>query len=332
RGRAPRPRPRSRPGRARGRTGVRRRSRAGCPSARRCAGWTCPSRVRGYTRPGDGRGVACARGYAGRHGARAHSSDDVRARNRAPGRGGGQGARRRRPARAAAGAARALATLAARGSRDADRVEPAGRGAPARARNRRAAGARVHRRRGGRAGLGDDGRAAGQARDGGVAALTPSRTAGHAAAGPLAAVIVVLAIAGAAPLVRRRSVWVAGLLPMAAGAAFALSAITTKLLTDAGSGAPAVAAAWLVATALASATGGIDELSALRTAGPATVAPLVLATQTLIPVALAPALFGETWPGSAGQRLGLAVAIAAVIGGAAVLGRARGYASVVEEA
>ena len=167
---------------------------------------------------------------------------------------------------------------------------------------------------------------------GGVAALSPSRTAGHAATGPLAAVIVVLAIAGAAPLVRRHSVWVARLLPMAAGAAFALSAITTKLLTDAGAGAPAVAAAWLVATSLASATGGIDELSALRTAGPATVAPLVLATQTLIPVALAPALFGETWPGSAGQRLGLAVAIGAVIGGAAVLGRARGYASVVEEA
>src|SRR6185437_11680752 len=138
---------------------------------------------------------------------------------------------------------------------------------------------------------------------GGVAALSPSRTAGHAAAGPLAAVIVVLAIAGAAPLVRRRSVWVAGLLPMAAGAAFALSAITTKLLTDAGSGAPAAAAA-----------------------------PLVLATQTLIPVGLAPALFGETWPGSTGPRLGLAVAIAAVIGGAVVLGRARGYASVVEEA
>jgi drug/metabolite transporter (DMT)-like permease len=165
-----------------------------------------------------------------------------------------------------------------------------------------------------------------------VAALSPARTAGHAAAGPLAAVIAVLVIAGAAPLVRRRSVWVARLLPMAAGAAFALSAITTKLLTDAGTGAPAVATAWLVATAFASAVGGIDELSALRTAGPATVAPLVLATETLIPVALAPALFGETWPASAGHRLGLALAIAAVAGGAVVLGRSRGVASVVEEA
>jgi len=139
---------------------------------------------------------------------------------------------------------------------------------------------------------------------GGVAALSPSRSAGHAAAGPLAAVIVVLAIAGAAPLVHRRSVWVARLLPVSAGAAFALSAITTKLLTDAGTGA-------------------------LRTAGPATVAPLVLATQTLIPVAVAPALFGETWPESAGRRLGLAVAIAAVAGGAIMLGRARRFASVV---
>src|SRR5256885_1009014 len=100
----------------------------------------------------------------------------------------------------------------------------------------------------------------------------------------------------------------------------------------AGGGAPATAAAWLVATALASAVGGIDELSALRTAGPSTVAPLVLATETLIPVALAPALFGETWPESAAHRLGLAIGIGAVAGGAVVLGRARGYAAVVEEA
>jgi len=48
-----------------------------------------------------------------------------------------------------------------------------------------------------------------------VAALSPARTAGHAAAGPLTAVIVLLAVAGAMPLVRRRSVWVARLLPMA---------------------------------------------------------------------------------------------------------------------
>ena len=162
-----------------------------------------------------------------------------------------------------------------------------------------------------------------------VAALSPARSAGHAAAGPLAAVIAVLAAVGAAPLVRRRSVWVSRLLPVAAGAAFALSAITTKLLTDAGTGAAAAAAAWLVATALASAVGAIDELSAFRTAGAATVAPLVLATETLIPVALAPVLFGETWPESAARRLGLALAVAA---GAVVLGRARGFASVVEEA
>jgi hypothetical protein len=167
---------------------------------------------------------------------------------------------------------------------------------------------------------------------GAVAALSPARSVGHASPGPLAAVIAVLVAAGAAPLVRRRSIWVARLLPMAAGAAFALSAITTKLLTDAGTGAPAAAAAWLVATALASTVGGIDELSALRTAGPATVAPLVLATETLIPVALAPALFGETWPESAARRLGLAVAIGAVAGGAVVLGRARGFTAVVEDA
>ncbi len=165
-----------------------------------------------------------------------------------------------------------------------------------------------------------------------VAALSPARSGGHAPAGPLAAVVILLAAVGAAPLARRRSAWGAQLLPVAAGAAFALSAITTKLMTDAGTGAPEAAAAWLAATAIASAVGGIDELSAFRTAGAATVAPLVLATETLIPVALAPALFGETWAESAARRGGLAVAIAAVAAGAVVLGRARAVAAVVDEA
>jgi drug/metabolite transporter (DMT)-like permease len=164
-----------------------------------------------------------------------------------------------------------------------------------------------------------------------VAALSPARSAGHAAAGPLAAVVVVLVVAGAMPLARRRSVWVARLLPVAAGAAFALSTITTKLLTDAGTGAPAAVAFWLGATALASAIGAVDELSAFRTAGASTVAPVVLATETLIPVALAPVLFGETWPEAAARRAGLALAIAAVVVGAIVLGRARGFAAVVDD-
>jgi glucose uptake protein GlcU len=130
---------------------------------------------------------------------------------------------------------------------------------------------------------------------------------------------------------RRRSVWAARLLPVAAGAAFALSAITTKLLTDAGTGAPATVAFWLATTAAVSGIGAVDELSAFRTAGASTVAPVVLATETLIPVALAPVIFGETWPESAARRAGLAIAILAVVGGAVVLGRARGFAAVVDE-
>jgi len=107
-----------------------------------------------------------------------------------------------------------------------------------------------------------------------IAALSPARTAGHAAAGPLAAVVIVLTVAGAAPLLRRRSVWAARLLPVAAGAAFALSAITTKLLTDAGTGAPATVAFWLATTAAVSAIGAVDELSAFRTAGASPARPL----------------------------------------------------------
>jgi drug/metabolite transporter (DMT)-like permease len=154
-----------------------------------------------------------------------------------------------------------------------------------------------------------------------TAAVAPDRTSGHAGGGVLLASAGVMAAVGAAPIVARRSRHAVRWVPVSAGVAFALASIATKLVTDAGTDHPFAAAAWLAVTALASAVGGIDELSALR-AGPAVaVVPVVFATETLVPVITAPVLFGEHWAVSAGARAGLVLALAAVAAGVVALGR-----------
>src|SRR5579871_2134088 len=97
-----------------------------------------------------------------------------------------------------------------------------------------------------------------------IAFVAPARSSGHAGTGVLLASVGIMAAVGAAPIVARGSRHAVRWVPLSAGVAFALSSITTKLVTDAGTARPATAAAWLAVTALASATGGIDELSALR--------------------------------------------------------------------
>ena len=79
-----------------------------------------------------------------------------------------------------------------------------------------------------------------------------------------------------------------------AGFAFGWSGIATKLAADDLShGHLLAAAAWGLATAAASAVGLLSEASALQSRPAIQVAPVVFVTQTVVPVALAPLLFGE---------------------------------------
>ena len=154
-----------------------------------------------------------------------------------------------------------------------------------------------------------------------IAAVAPARTSGHAGPVVLLASVGAMAAVGVAPIVARRSRHAVRWVPVSAGVAFALSSIATKLVTDAGTGRPAAAAGWLAVTALSSAAGGIAELSALRSGRAVAVVPIVFATETLVPVIAAPALFGEHWAVSDGARAGLALALAAVAAGVVALGR-----------
>jgi hypothetical protein len=163
-----------------------------------------------------------------------------------------------------------------------------------------------------------------------IAAVAPARSSEQAGSGVLLPSIGVMAAVGIAPIVARGWRNAVRWVPVAGGVAFALSSIATKLVTDAGTGRPAAAAAWVLVTALASAAGGIDELSALRSRPAVAVVPVVFATETLVPVITAPALFGEHWAVSDGARAGLVVALAAVAAGVFALGRTPAVAGWME--
>jgi hypothetical protein len=107
-----------------------------------------------------------------------------------------------------------------------------------------------------------------------------------------------------------------------AGLAFGWSGVATKLASDDLShGYLIVAAAWGLATAAASAVGVLSESSSLQARPAIQVAPVVFVTQTIVPVALAPVLFGERFSDTPLGGVPLALSLALLVTGAAVLVR-----------
>ena len=92
---------------------------------------------------------------------------------------------------------------------------------------------------------------------------------------------------------------------MAAGIAFALSGIATKLVTDTfSSGQYPTALLWvggLVATAAL--LGGVAEMSSLQVGRASRVIPITFAFEIALPVTLAPLLFGERWAALGAMRI-----------------------------
>ena len=130
----------------------------------------------------------------------------------------------------------------------------------------------------------------------GAGLCAPPRSTGHTSERlTILLVLVVLAAASLLPyLLRtfRRSP--ASVTIVCAGFAFGWSGVATKLASDDLShGYFGVAIAWGLSTAAASAVGVLSESSSLQSRPAIQVAPVVFVTQTIVPVALAPALFGE---------------------------------------
>lgn len=135
----------------------------------------------------------------------------------------------------------------------------------------------------------------------------------------LAAVLVCALLLAAVTRQRRGS-----MLMLAAGVGFALASITTKLIADASSRKEwTTLAIWLAVTAAAGGLALIGEMNALQISPASTVAALVLALETIIPVTLAPFLFGEVAGNSSTTTALRSAALAVTIGAAIVLTRTR---------
>lgn len=158
----------------------------------------------------------------------------------------------------------------------------------------------------------------------GAGLCAPPRTTSHTGErSTIAIVLLALALASLLPYVLRafrRSP--AAVTIVCAGLAFGWSGIATKLASDDLShGYLAVAVAWGLATAAASAVGVLSESSSLQARPAIQVAPVVFVTQTIVPVAFAPVLFGERFSDTPLSGVPLGLSLALLVAGAGVLVR-----------
>jgi hypothetical protein len=116
----------------------------------------------------------------------------------------------------------------------------------------------------------------------------------------------------------------AGLTIFCAGCAFAWSGLATKLAAnDLKLGHVPIGLIWGATTALASGVGTLSEMSSLQARPAIQVAPVVFVTQTVIPVGVAPLLFGEHFDATPLDGWPLMFSLALLVAGAALLARSR---------
>jgi hypothetical protein len=158
----------------------------------------------------------------------------------------------------------------------------------------------------------------------GAGLTAPPRHTGHGSE-DLAIAIVLLALALASLLpyaLRLLARPPAALTMLGAGIAGGLSGVATKLASDdLAQGHLLLAAAWAIATAAASGVGVLSEMSALQERPAIQVAPVVFVTQTVIPIVVAPLLFGESFADTPLAGVPLSASLALLVTGAALLAR-----------
>lgn len=168
----------------------------------------------------------------------------------------------------------------------------------------------------------------------GVAWAAPERSTDHAGAVAIALALVLVAIPVLAPYAFRRHAGVLGTLAiLSAGCGYAWTAIASKLLTDElAAGAVLVAIAWLVTAVASEGLALLSEMSALQRRPATQVAPAMFAIQVLVPVALAPLIFDESWGGTPLGGLALVAFIALAVAGTALLAGSKPVGAVLESA
>jgi drug/metabolite transporter (DMT)-like permease len=168
----------------------------------------------------------------------------------------------------------------------------------------------------------------------GVAWAAPDRTTDHAGTGAIALALGLVAIPIAAPYLLRSRASAIGWLPViAAGFGYAWTSIASKLLTDElAGGALLVAIAWLATAAASEGLALLSEMSALQRRPATHVAPVMFAVQVLVPVLLAPLIFGESWATTPLGGVALVGFMAAAVAGAVLLASSRVVGAMLESA
>jgi uncharacterized membrane protein len=167
----------------------------------------------------------------------------------------------------------------------------------------------------------------------GVALVAPERTTDHADAGAIALALALVALPIAAPYAFRGSTVVGTLAVISAGCGYAWTAIASKLLTDElAAGTLLVAVAWLATAAASEGLALLSEMSALQRRPATHVAPVMFAVQVLVPVVLAPLIFGESWGSTPLGGALLVASMAVAVGGTVLLAGSSAVGAVIENA
>jgi drug/metabolite transporter (DMT)-like permease len=182
----------------------------------------------------------------------------------------------------------------------------------------------------------------------GVAWAAPERTTDHASTGAIAIALAFVAIPLAAPYALRKRFrhsphqggvnvgWAGGigtLMVISAGCGYAWTAIASKLLTDElASGAVLVALAWLATAAASEGLALLSEMSALQQRPATHVAPVMFAVQVLLPVILAPLIFGESWSSTPLGGVALVAFMAVAVAGTSLLAGSKAVGALIETA
>lgn len=149
---------------------------------------------------------------------------------------------------------------------------------------------------------------------------SPPREVTHPSGSSVLVPVLVVAGVAVAPFLLRRFIGPNNLLVViGAGAAFAVSAFSLKLIADAIDRGDWDALVVVLAVAAAGAlVGTLSEQSSLQNRQATQVAPMIFVIEMLVPIALALTIVGETWGGNTGA---IAVAIAVTCVGVVILGR-----------
>jgi drug/metabolite transporter (DMT)-like permease len=173
---------------------------------------------------------------------------------------------------------------------------------------------------------------------GGVAWASPERTTDHAGGAAIALALALVAAPVLLPYLLRkplrdRTAWLGLLATLSAGCGYAWTAIASKLLTDElAAGAVLAGALWLGTAAASEGLALLSEMSALQRRPATQVAPAMFAVQVLVPVGLAPLIFGESWAGTPLGGAALVAFIALTVAGTTLLAGSPAVGSVLESA